>query len=163
MKSCNNVATFLFVLCTFEPMEKRGIDIFKRLGIHATSVRTQMLGILEQAQQPLSTKEIEELMGPHADRVTVYRTLKLFVGKGLLHRIDVSDTLTAYRLTTVGNNGEHLHFHCVDCNQVYCMPQLPIGPIALPDGFAQIRNRLVVDGRCSLCNNNVRHHNGKSN
>lgn len=123
------------------------------MGIPVTTVRQQMFRILEDSHKPLSTKEIEEQMGAGTDRVTVYRTLKLFVDKGLLHRIDVSDSLTAYRLASASDGPEHVHFHCVECNQVYCMTQLPIAQLELPEGFAPLRNRLVVDGKCNRCNN----------
>ncbi|MFT3740898.1 MAG: transcriptional repressor [Breznakibacter sp.] len=129
-----------------------GKFLFRKLGIQSTVVRQQMLHIMENAQKPLSSKEIEEKMGAGTDRVTVYRTLKMFVDKGLLHRIDISDSLTAYRLASDGENPEHVHFHCTECHQVYCMPQLPVAQPNLPEGFAPLRNRLVVDGKCNRCN-----------
>ena len=59
----------------------------KLLGIRKTPIRIEMLDIfIGSAGKALSNKDIElDLEDP--DRITVYRTLKTFEQKGLIHQV----------------------------------------------------------------------------
>ena len=127
----------------------RSIDILRHHGLHQTPVRVLLVTLFNEAQRPLSVKEIEELLPQKQDRVTLYRTLKLFVEKKIVNRIEVSDSLAAYRMN---EDDKHMHFYCTCCNAVYCLPQMPVVPVDVPDGFVVYENKFVVNGVCSHCN-----------
>lgn len=128
-----------------------GKEILKQNQLHQTPVRLQLLSVLEGAARPLSVREIEALLPQRHDRVTLYRTLKLFVDKQMVNRIAVSEQLVAYRIHA---DEKHLHFHCNHCNAVYCLPKAPVQPVEVPTGFVVTDNRFVVNGVCNLCNEN---------
>jgi len=126
----------------------------KTCDLHLTAFRMEILRLLNKTNKPLTPKEIGEQITISHDRVTLYRTLKLFAEKGLLHRILVSDQLVTYRLADEkkSQQPDHMHFHCIRCDTVFCMPQFPVQECELPAGFTKTDSRFIVDGCCKDCN-----------
>ncbi|SEH71767.1 Fur family transcriptional regulator, ferric uptake regulator [Paenimyroides aquimaris] len=88
-----------------------------------TSMRILVYDFLEQQQTALSLSEIESHFYK-ADRVTIYRTLKTFEEKGIVHSIQ-ENTTVKYILCQDGcdeetHNDWHLHFYCKICKQTTC-------------------------------------------
>jgi Fur family transcriptional regulator, ferric uptake regulator len=129
-----------------------GSELLAQKGIVKSPIRIEVLNLLLEASIPLLLKEIESKTDKSHDRVTMYRTLKLLEAKGLIHRIPLADNHSAYGINPGNNN--HLHFHCTDCNTVYCMPQVPVQPFELPHGFQSHDTNLLVNGICETCGKN---------
>lgn len=88
-----------------------------------TSMRILVYDFLEQQQTAISLSEIESHLYK-ADRVTIYRTLKTFEEKGIVHSIQ-ENTTTKYILCHDECDGQthkdwHLHFYCKICKQTTC-------------------------------------------
>lgn len=88
-----------------------------------TSMRILVYDFLEQQQVAMSLSEIENHFYK-ADRVTIYRTLKTFEEKGIVHSIQESTT-TKYILCyddcdEKTHKDWHLHFYCKICKQTTC-------------------------------------------
>jgi Fur family ferric uptake transcriptional regulator len=129
--------------------------LLKQHGLSSTAMRLEVLGILLSYDKPVSTRDLEMELSKPFDRVTLYRTLRVFAERKLVHRIQVSENCVAYRAPyglEEGKSSEHLHFHCTHCDQVFCMPQIPIQDVSLPAGFQKSKSQLVVDGLCIKCN-----------
>jgi Fur family ferric uptake transcriptional regulator len=78
--------------------------------------------------------------------------------KNVIHKIDVNNSVSIYHIN-IGDDiydikSEHLHFHCVLCDRVVCMPQCNICSFELPKGFTQHKQKLIIDGICKWCNKN---------
>ncbi len=91
-----------------------------------------------------------------ADRTTLYRTLKTFEDKGVVHQIDDGTGIQKYALCETGCNCEleqdlHLHFHCNNCNETICLTEHKIPHINLPDGYVAEDANLVLKGICEKC------------
>ena len=91
-----------------------------------------------------------------ADRTTLYRTIKTFEEKGIVHQIEDGTGITKYALCEKGCNCEietdlHLHFHCNNCNETICLTDHKIPQIKVPDGFVSENVNLVVKGICDKC------------
>jgi Fur family ferric uptake transcriptional regulator len=91
-----------------------------------------------------------------SDRVTLYRTLKTFEEKGLVHRIDDGSGSIKYALCpedcpTQEHHDLHVHFYCNQCRETFCLPKSRIPDIALPDKFKTEEVNLVVKGWCGSC------------
>ena len=129
--------------------------LLKQHGLSSTAIRLEVLGILLSHDTPVSTRDLEMQLSKPFDRVTLYRTLRVFAERKLVHRIQVSENCVAYKAPygfEEGKAAEHLHFHCTHCDQVFCMPQIPIQEVSLPAGFQKSKSQLVVDGLCIKCN-----------
>lgn len=88
-----------------------------------TSMRILVYDFLEQQQTAMSLSEIESHFYK-ADRVTIYRTLKTFEEKGIVHSIQ-ENTTTKYILChdecdEQTHKDRHLHFYCKICKQTTC-------------------------------------------
>lgn len=118
-------------------------------------MRLLVLNFLLKRKAAISLNDIEKAMQP-ADRITIYRTLKTFEEKGLVHLIDDGTGTHKYALCddTCGpeeHNDLHVHFYCNGCHETYCLPNSKLPQIDLPEGFGYSEMNLVVKGYCDKC------------
>lgn len=124
--------------------------------LRQTPVRRAVLQVLAESQFALSGSEIELQIGPSTDRITLYRTLKSFEENGLIHRvIDSTDTIRyaacSIECSAQAHFDNHVHFKCTACQHIYCLTQVAIPAVTLPDKFeAQTRDYLLA-GVCRAC------------
>ncbi|MBN1656474.1 MAG: transcriptional repressor [Deltaproteobacteria bacterium] len=124
-------------------------------GIRKTKAREIVLQVLKESDRPLSHQEIADLEQTRVlDRVTLYRTLTTLQKAGLLHRVQGVDGVWRFRghQTHSGRcGGNHIHFLCLKCSQMSCLPEQPLPWIKEPDGAEVFGKQLVVYGRCARC------------
>ena len=125
--------------------------------INPTAMRLLVLDSLLKQHSAISLSDIEKSLGP-ADRITIYRTLKTFEEKGLIHIIDDGTGSPKYALCAEGCDEDqhhdlHVHFYCTECKETFCLPNSKIPEVALPDNFTSTEMNLVVKGVCSKCKN----------
>lgn len=123
--------------------------------IKPTAMRLLVLQFILNKKTALSLSQLENYFD-NADRTTIYRTIKTFVEKELVHQIDDGTSITKYALCEENCNCEldtdlHLHFHCTDCNETVCLTEHKIPHINLPEGFKAEKVNLVVKGICDKC------------
>ncbi|MEZ5453100.1 MAG: Fur family transcriptional regulator [Thiothrix sp.] len=120
----------------------------------ATPARIGVLGILLAANAALSHQEIEQTalqQGLSVDRVTLYRALEWLVERGLAHKIAGADRTWRYN-AQAGVPHQHAHFHCKQCEQVFCLENLqPTLLFALPEGYQIDEVELNLQGCCPDC------------
>lgn len=134
-------------------------DIENRLTarqINPTAMRLLVLEFLTKQSAAISLNDLEKGMGP-SDRITLYRTLKTFEEKGLVHSIEDGSGATKYALCEKDCDGEshhdlHVHFFCNTCRETSCLPNTRIPEMTLPHGFEQQEMNLIVKGTCENCN-----------
>lgn len=118
-----------------------------------TSMRILIYALLEQQQIAMSLSEIEGQFYK-ADRVTIYRTLKTFQEKGIVHSIR-ENKIMKYILCNDGcnevvHNDWHLHFYCIKCNQTTCKQDFKM-PINENKRYRIDELRLYGKGICEHC------------
>lgn len=128
----------------------------KHLGIRKTPIRMEMLDIfLNSAGNALSNRDIElDLEDP--DRITVYRTLKTFEQKGLIHQVMDGTGVTKYAICIDdcddhSHHDEHAHFRCQKCDTTTCLDGSITLPNDIPNGFKVQNVHLVLEGKCADC------------
>ena len=129
-------------------------DIQKLLhayGLAETAIRKQVIECLWGDSVALTQKELEDQLPANTDRVTLYRTLKLFLQRGILHKIVIDDQTRKFKLAGRFRKSDHAHFYCIHCKKLLCMPQLNIDMSLLPSGFQFQSARMVVEGICDNC------------
>ncbi len=127
-------------------------EYLSRFGLSRTTIRTKLIELLNSANEALSSKEMEQKMHDDIDRVTLYRTIRLFEEKRLIHKIVVDDHITKYRLINIDKGTDHPHFHCTHCNKVLCLTEMPLPCCNLPEGFSVTNQNMIVEGTCKNCN-----------
>ena len=103
-------------------MEKT-VELLRKNNLRATPVRKELLQLFLSSDNALSNHDIEEHLSD-VDRVTLYRTLKSFQEKGIIHRAFDGTDVTRYASCSEhcdahAHHDEHLHFHCSKCDHVF--------------------------------------------
>jgi len=129
--------------------------IFRRHTIRPTPVRRAVLEVLLQTPFALSGTEVEKQLAIAFDRITLYRTLRTFEDKRLVHRvIDDSETVryAAYSgLLATSAAIDHVHFKCTACRHIYCLSQVAVPVVELPGRYQVTRGEYLVSGVCEQC------------
>ncbi|TXK36941.1 transcriptional repressor [Pontibacter qinzhouensis] len=124
-------------------------------GVRPTAMRLLVLDYLLKQPAAVSLSDLEAYFH-RADRITLYRSLKTFEGKGLVHSIDDGSGAVKYALcpddcTTLEHHDLHVHFFCSQCRETFCLPKSRIPDIALPEKFKTEEVNLLVKGTCGTC------------
>ncbi|QXP74480.1 transcriptional repressor [Tenacibaculum sp. AHE15PA] len=130
-------------------------QILENNKVKPTAMRLLVLQFLLSKKVAVTLSDIENAFAK-ADRTTLYRTIKTFENKGIVHQIDDGTGITKYALCEQDCSCEietdlHLHFHCNNCNETICLTEHKIPQIKVPDGFVSENVNLVVKGICDKC------------
>jgi Fur family ferric uptake transcriptional regulator len=130
-------------------------EILSEYELKSTSCRNEVLSLFLIKAQALGQSDIESEVDPSHDRVTVYRTLKTFLDKGLIHKVLDDAGITKYALCNECNenahNHEHVHFKCEICGKTSCLDKIAIPAVNLPHGYKITEKNLLIQGVCSKC------------
>ena len=123
--------------------------------ISPTAMRILILEHLQMQTSAVSLQDLETSF-QHSDRTTIYRTLKTFEEKGLIHNIQDGTEATKYALCAAackaGDHYDlHLHFYCFTCKQTFCLPKNKVPEINLPEKFVLQELNLIAKGVCDNC------------
>jgi Fe2+/Zn2+ uptake regulation proteins len=122
--------------------------------VKPTAMRELVLKMLSEQTNAVSLADIESIFDK-ADKVTLYRTLKTFEKNKLIHSIDDGTGSVKYALCKdscqCNPNELHVHFLCTKCQHTYCLNDIPIPTINLPDNFTLETINMVVKGKCHNC------------
>ena len=134
---------------------KRIEQLLEEKDIRITAMRLLVYKFLAENKVAVTLSDIENAFAK-ADRTTLYRTLKTFEEKGIVHQIDDGTHISKFALCEPGCNCEleqdlHLHFHCNNCDETVCLTEQKIPHINLPDGYVAEDANLVLKGICEKC------------
>ncbi|AZQ62511.1 transcriptional repressor [Flammeovirga pectinis] len=139
-------------------MSTTALQILNDFDLRRTASRISILNIFMGTKIALSENVIEEQLVGICDRATIYRTLKTFIEKGILHRVIDENSLVKYAMcnsdfcTESHHRHEHVHFKCQTCGDTECMDDLPIHPVTLPEGYTALETNYLIVGTCKKCN-----------
>ena len=123
--------------------------------MRSTPVRQEILELFLQKEYALSHHDIETEVSNSLDRVTVYRTLKTFLDKGLIHKVLDDEGSLKYALcndacTTAEHHHDHVHFKCTRCGQTNCL-NIDLPGVKLPKGYQVEAVNVLIQGICDRC------------
>jgi Fur family ferric uptake transcriptional regulator len=131
-------------------------DRLRRRSRKITGPRQAILDVLRLHRHPLTNKEIfATLPKGDCDLATVYRSMHLLEGMGMVKRFDFGDGIARFELIGEGDDGHHHHLICVQCSEVVeideCFPKELEEKIAAGKGFKAITHKLEFFGICPQC------------
>jgi Fur family ferric uptake transcriptional regulator len=131
-------------------------EILKTNNLSITDSRKKILGLFLNSRGALAHADIEKNAGEKFDRVTVYRTLQVFVDKGIIHTIPTPDNSIKYALckddcSEGHHHDHHIHFQCKECGNTYCLDEVTTPDIRLPKGYTPEQIEVVINGVCKNC------------
>ena len=123
--------------------------------VRPTAMRILIYKFMAGKQNAVALTDIENAF-EKAERTTLYRTLKTFEEKGIVHQIYDGTNISKFALCEPGCNCEidqdlHLHFHCGQCDKTVCLTEHKIPHINLPAGYIAEDANLVIKGICDSC------------
>ena len=132
-------------------------EILSKYGISNTQFRIDLLSLFFNCKSSLTTVEILKKFNRNINKVTIYRALKSFESKGLIHLVPDKNNLRKYSLCNLDtytpntHNHQHAHFICYSCDQTFCLEDSKIENF-ISKSIHEVKNyNLVLEGFCSNC------------
>lgn len=138
-------------------MLKNFEEILEKHDLKKTKPRISVLEILTDRKSATSQPDLELVLGKDVDRVTLYRVLKTFEEKGIIHKIiDLNGTanyaVCSSSCTEHQHHDQHVHFNCRVCLRLYCLDSVHVPQLQLPSGFTPDTINHIIYGTCPSCN-----------
>jgi Fur family ferric uptake transcriptional regulator len=136
-------------------MKKSG-KILKQNGLSRTEVRVKVLELFLESEIALSLTDIESAFDK-LDRITLYRTLKAFETKGIIHKAIDGTKHPKYAMCESScdehnHQDNHAHFHCMNCEKTICLENVPTpNSPNIPKGYQVRETNLILSGVCTEC------------
>lgn len=129
-------------------------EILIQQGVRPTAMRMLILEYLRKQSYAVDMNELEQVFD-HADRITIYRTLKTFEEKGLVHEIADGTDAAKYAVcfedcSENHHHDRHAHFSCDVCHETFCLPG-KVNLNIIPKDFSVNDINIVAHGVCPHC------------
>ena len=124
-------------------------------GLRVTAPRMAVLGVLADAEHPLSHTEVLERLGETDwDPATIYRNLVKLRDAGVAAVVSRLEGIDRYALAGERDDGHrHPHFLCEDCGRIACLPAEITDSMTVDGPWAESIKRAMVQlrGECPDC------------
>ena len=129
-------------------------ELFAQHGVKVTANRLLIAQALEEAGRPLSMTELEDRLET-IDKSNVFRALTAFRDAHLVHVLEDTGDGVRYELCLSHHDDEdddvHVHFYCTQCRRTFCLHDVPVPPVHVPDGYEPQGVSYLVKGICPAC------------
>lgn len=135
--------------------EKETTDYLLHHNVKPTANRIVVVKALAESDRPLTMRELEEKI-LSIDKSGIFRALSLFRDHHIVHVIDGEEGGVRYELcrSTCHEqcNDSHVHFYCEQCHRTFCLTDLALPTIDLPEGYRPTSANYIIHGICPNCN-----------
>ncbi len=129
-------------------------------GIKPTANRILVYKTLAMLDHPASLADIESRQ-LQMDKSSIFRVLTLFHEHDVVHAFEDGRGILNYELChsdgACAKNDNHVHFYCESCQRSFCLNDIQLHDILLPEGFHAHSLSFVVKGECAECRNKHHH------
>lgn len=123
-------------------------------GVKATANRILIAKAMEGAHRPMTMTELEDALET-IDKSNIFRTLQVFREAHLVHALEDTGEGIRYELCHSHSHDEdddlHVHFWCEKCHRTFCLEDIPIPPVAIPEGWSSHTASYLLKGICPEC------------
>lgn len=130
-------------------------DILTRKEVKPTSNRILVMRELIKASHPVSLADLEISLGFSMDKASIFRVLELFSEKDIIHVIEDGSRSLKYELCHSGTHhtisDQHVHFYCERCKETYCLEDVSVPLVNIPEGFSPHAINYMIKGICPKC------------
>ncbi len=129
-------------------------------GVKPTANRIVVYKLLAAAEHPLTLNDMER-MNLSLDKSSIFRVLTLFLEHDVVHSFEDGRGVLNYELClsrgACNMKDKHVHFYCESCRQSFCLEDIHIHDVHLPEGFSAHSFSFVVKGECPECRKRNHH------
>lgn len=135
--------------------EKETTDYLLHHNVKPTANRIVVVKALAESDRPLTMRELEEKI-LSIDKSGIFRALSLFRDHHIVHVIDGEEGGVRYELCRSTCHEQcddsHVHFYCEQCHRTFCLTDLALPAIDLPEGYRPTSANYIIHGICPNCN-----------
>lgn len=128
------------------------------VGIRVTAVRSLIWRtIRDKMKEAFSLADIE-LALLSVDKSTLFRALVLFTEKGLLHTVNDGSGSSKYCVCHCSDHEHHsghVHLTCINCHKTWCLEDVPIPAVPIPQNFELQEAEYIVKALCPKCKKEI--------
>ncbi len=131
-------------------------NLLKNKKLRLTTFRKEVLEVFASTTNAISIADIEAKL-KQFDRITLYRTIKSFIEKGLIHEIVMPGDIKKLALcpdecSSVNHlhTAQHIHFRCKMCENIFCLDLHEFPEINIPQ-FKVDSIEIQGTGICNTC------------
>lgn len=129
-------------------------NLLKDRKISETPFRKEVLAIFAKYTNAIPLSVIENELNDY-NRITLYRTIKIFLEKGIIHEITLSGESSNYAICKEECNKDkhqhqHIHFKCRVCSIISCVEIDVFPKIILPE-YKIEQLEIQAIGLCKNC------------
>jgi Fur family transcriptional regulator, ferric uptake regulator len=118
--------------------------------INITKTRIALLESFLQSSEPLTLKDFYSDSMPELNRISIFRTLKLFLHKKIIYRVHTTERTSRYLLRR-STTSVHSNFICRICKKVMPVNTIDLPEVELPEDFTQQNIEIIIEGLCDAC------------
>lgn len=123
-------------------------------GVRPTANRILVYQYLAEAHRLLSLRDIEEGLVT-LDKSSIFRALTVMVEHDVLHSHEDGRGILHYEPCRHEDHEDHreghLHFYCEVCQRSYCIEDVRIPEVQLPEGYEAHTSSWMIKGVCPEC------------
>ena len=123
-------------------------------GVKPTANRLVIAQALRRAGRPLSMTELEDRLET-IDKSNIFRTLTAFRDAHLVHVLEDTGDGVRYELCHSHHEDHdddlHVHFYCTRCHRTYCLEEIPVPEVQVPEGYRAQSASYLIKGLCPDC------------
>lgn len=132
------------------------LDKLNQRGIKPTAMRLLILKSMTQFERAFCLLDLETYLDT-VDKSTLSRTITLFLKHHLIHCIDDGSGSLKYAVCSSECNCDindlHVHFYCTNCHKTFCLRNIHVPTVSLPQHFTLQSINYVMKGLCDHCSN----------
>ncbi|MDD5010621.1 MAG: transcriptional repressor [Phycisphaerae bacterium] len=129
-------------------------EILENANLRCTQARLDILDILQHSDTALTQKQITDSLKDKYDKVTIYRTLEIFVHTDIAHKAYCQEKIWHFELANrCGKEQCHPHFVCRLCGKNFCLVGTSYPAVQIPKNFQSLRQKVLIEGFCPDCKN----------
>lgn len=128
--------------------------ILKSNKLSETPFRKKVLSIFKKYKEAIPVSVFEKELDNY-NRITLYRTLKVFIKKKIIHEIAMSGQDTHYAIckeecSSTNHHHQHIHFKCKNCETISCVEINSFPSISIPS-YQIDQLEIQATGLCENC------------
>ncbi len=133
---------------------QRSIEVLEKKGVRVTAIRILVMEALLASSRPMSLSDLETVLDT-VDKSSIFRTLEVFEKHHAVHSIDDGTGSIKFEVCEGGKDctvsDMHTHFYCEKCHRTYCLKDINVPVVNLPEGFEMHSVNYIVKGICPGC------------